>query len=155
MTRCYLVRHAQTAWNDENRLQGHSDTPLSPVGRRQAERLGARFASHHVRGVFTSALQRSRQTAEAIAAGPVRAEDRSHGAGNGNHRITPVVEPGLAEIHLGAWEGLTPAEVDAKFQNAYQQWTRSPSSVAIPGGETWTPKKGSAQRRRITGPSRS
>ena len=39
MTRCYLVRHAQTAWNDVNRIQGQSDTPLSPLGRRQAERF--------------------------------------------------------------------------------------------------------------------
>ena len=120
--RCYLVRHAQTAWNDENRIQGHSDTPLSSLGRRQAERLGARFASRHVSGIFTSALQRSRQTAEAIA------------AGNG-HGASPVVEPGLAEMHLGAWEGLTPSDVDARFQNAYQQWQRQPSSIVIPGGE--------------------
>ena len=122
MTRCYLVRHAQTAWNGENRIQGHSDTPLSSVGRQQAERLGARFASHHVRGIFTSALQRSRQTAAAIA------------AGNG-HGVSPVVEPDLAEIHLGAWEGLTPEEVDARFPHAYRQWQRRPSSVVIPDGE--------------------
>lgn len=126
MKRCYLVRHAQTAWNDENRLQGHSDMPLSPLGRWQAERLGAFFASRHVSGIFTSTLQRSRQTAQAIA------------AGNG-HGISPVVEPGLAEIHLGVWEGLTPEEIDARFQNAYQQWRVRPSSVIIPGGELLEP----------------
>ena len=122
MTRCYLVRHAQTAWNGENRIQGHSDIPLSPLGEQQAERLGQWFASRHLCGIFTSALQRSRQTAQAIA------------AGNG-HGARPVVEPHLAEIHLGAWEGLTPVEVDARFANAYQQWRVRPSSVVIPGGE--------------------
>lgn len=122
MTRCYLVRHAQTAWNGENRIQGHSDIPLSPLGEQQAQHLGRWFASRHVRGIFTSALQRSRQTAQAIA------------AGNG-HGASPVVEPHLAEIHLGTWEGLTPVEVDARFANAYQQWRVRPSSVVIPGGE--------------------
>jgi len=122
MTRCYLVRHAQTAWNGENGIQGHSDIPLSPLGEQQARHLGRWFASRHVRGIFTSALQRSRQTAQAIA------------AGNG-HGVSPVVEPHLAEIHLGTWEGLTPVEVDARFANAYQQWRVRPSSVVIPGGE--------------------
>ena len=122
MKRCYLVRHAQTAWNDENRLQGHSDLPLSPLGEQQAERLAAYFASRHLRGIFTSRLQRSRQTAQQIA------------AGNG-HGVAPVIEPDLAEMHLGAWEGLTPEEIDARFQGAYQQWRVRPSSVAIPRAE--------------------
>ncbi len=122
MKRCYLVRHAQTVWNDENRIQGHSDVPLSPLGVKQAERLGVCFASRPVKGLFTSALQRSQRTAQAIA------------DGNG-HGVSPVVERDLAEIHLGDWEGLTPDEVDARFQRAYQQWRTRPSSVVIPGGE--------------------
>ena len=92
--RCYLIRHAQTAWNDVNRLQG----------------------------IFTSALQRSRQTAQMIA------------VGNG-HGISPLVELELAEIHLGAWEGLTPEEVDARFDRSYQRWRERPSSVVIPEAE--------------------
>ena len=122
MKRCYLVRHAETVWNGENRIQGGSDLPLSPLGLQQAEQLGIWCASRHVRGIVTSALQRSRQTAQAIA------------AGNG-HRVQPVIEQELAEMHLGAWEGLTPEEVDARFENAYQQWRTRPSSVVIPGGE--------------------
>ena len=122
MKRCYLVRHAQTVWNGENRIQGHSDIPLSPLGHEQAQRLGHRFATHHLRGIFTSGLLRSRQTADQIA------------SGNG-HGTQPVVELRLAEMHLGAWEGLTPQEVDARFSNAYQQWCHAPSSVVIPGAE--------------------
>jgi alpha-ribazole phosphatase len=122
MKRCYLIRHAQTAWNDENRIQGHSDVPLSPLGERQAQRLAAVFATRHVRGIFTSALQRSQQTARMIA------------AGNG-HGISPIIERELAEMHLGAWEGLTPDEVDARFHNGYQRWRACPSSVVIPEAE--------------------
>ena len=121
--RCYLVRHAQTVWNSENRLQGHSDQPLSLFGRQQARRVGALFASCHLNGIYTSHLTRSRQTAEAIA------------AGNG-HGVAPVTEQELAEMHLGAWEGLTPEEIDAKFHGAYQQWRTQPSSVAIPEAES-------------------
>ena len=122
MKRCYLVRHAQTAWNWENRLQGHSDLPLDVRGQEQARRVGAYFASRHVRAIFTSHLQRSQQTAAAIV------------AGNG-HAAAPRVEPGLAEMHLGAWEGLTADEIDARFDNAYQQWKRRPSMVVIPQAE--------------------
>ena len=120
--RCYLIRHAHTLWNGENRLQGRSDVPLSPLGERQAECVGVRFASHRLQGLFTSDRQRSVQTAHRII------------SGNG-HRLSPVVEPELAEIHLGAWEGLIPEEIDARFQNAYQQWREHPSSVVIPDGE--------------------
>ena len=133
MKRCYLVRHAQTVWNDENRIQGHSDVPLSPLGVKQAERLGICFASRHVKGLFTSALQRSQRTAQAIA------------DGNG-HGVSPVVERDLAEIHLGDWEGLTPDEVDARFQRAYQQWRTRPSSVVIPGGEPLEAFRGRVRR---------
>ena len=122
MGRCYLVRHAQTAWNSENRIQGYSDRPLNPLGHQQAQCLGSFFAACHLKHVFTSPLQRSRQTAHAIA------------SGNG-HGLTPTVEHELAEMHLGAWEGLTPAEVDLQFQGAYQQWRLQPSSVSIPHAE--------------------
>lgn len=122
MTRCYLVRHAQTTWNRDNRIQGHSDLPLSVAGQEQARRLGALFASRHLKGIYTSHLQRSQQTAHAIA------------SGNG-HGISPVLERDLAEMHLGDWEGLTPQEVDVRFQGAYQQWRQRPSSVVIPGAE--------------------
>ena len=122
MKRFYLVRHAQTAWNSDNRIQGHSDLPLSPAGEEQARRLGALFATRHLTGIFTSHLQRSQQTAQHIAAGN----------GNGVH---PVIAQELAEMHLGAWEGLTPEEVDAQFAGAYQQWRIRPSTVQIPGAE--------------------
>lgn len=122
-TRCYLIRHAQTVWNSENRLQGRSDQPLSPLGHEQARRVAAFFAARHLKGIYTSHLTRSRQTAEAIA------------AGNGQG-VAPVAEQELAEMHLGAWEGLTPEEVDAQFCGAYQRWRVQPSSVTIPEAES-------------------
>lgn len=118
--RCYLVRHAQTAWNHENRIQGHSDLPLSPAGLEQVKRLSNYFAGRPISALYTSQLARSLQTAQAIA--------RQTG-------LSPTVEPALAEMHLGVWEGLTPDEVDSRYGGAYQRWRVTPSQVTIPGAE--------------------
>ena len=122
MRRCYLVRHGQTHWNGEDRLQGHSDQPLSPLGHEQAKKLGAFFAHRPVKGIVTSRMLRSQQTATGIA------------EGNG-HTLRPVIEPDLAEMNLGAWEGLTPDDINAKFDGIYDRWRVAPSSVVIPGAE--------------------
>ena len=121
--RCYLVRHAQTTWNSQNRLQGHSDQPLSPLGEQQAQCVASFFAGRPIKGLYTSHLMRSRQTAQAIAL------KKSNG-------IHPVIDQELAEMYLGDWEGLTPEEIDAKFAGAYRQWRTQPSSVVIPGAES-------------------
>lgn len=122
MKRWYLVRHAQTLWNCENRIQGASDIPLSPLGMQQAIRLQEYFASRPIRAIVSSRLIRSHHTARIIA------------QGNG-HRLTPRIESDLAEIHLGEWEGLTPEEVNARYQQAYAQWRLTPSATHIPGAE--------------------
>ena len=118
--RCYLIRHAQTIWNRDNRFQGHLDAPLSPLGLQQVERLARHFSGRTVHALFTSHLGRSRETAAAIAR-VTRAE--------------PIENPGLAEINLGEWEGLTPEEIDRRYAGGYQAWCRQPSRVSIPGSE--------------------
>ncbi len=133
MTRYYLVRHAQTLWNSENRLQGHSDLPLSALGETQARQVGQWFAARRVQGIFTSPLQRSRQTAHAIASGLSAAPTNAQGS-NGQS-LSLIVERDLAEMHLRAWEGLTPEEIDTRFDGAYRQWKQRSSSVLIPQAE--------------------
>ena len=118
--RCYLIRHAQTVWNRDNRFQGRTDSALSPLGVRQAECLGAHFAGRPVGAIYSSALARTVRTAQAIA---------------GRVGVAAAVEPGLAEMDLGQWEGLTPQEIDARFSGAFQAWRVKPSSVTIPDGE--------------------
>jgi len=124
--RCFLVRHAQTVWNGENRLQGHSDLALSAAGHAQAVRVGEYVRLLHetdtpIRALYVSHLMRSVQTARAIA---------------GVIGLTPTVEPAFAEISLGVWEGLTPEEIDARFAGAYERWRTTPSQVVIPGAES-------------------
>ena len=120
--RCYLVRHAQTTWNAENRIQGHSNPPLSELGFAQARRLAAWFADRPVTALYSSHLLRTRQTAEAIS--------RQTGQ-------PAAVREGLAEIQLGRWEGMVPSDVEAQFPGLFEEWRQSPSRVRIPEAEPY------------------
>jgi broad specificity phosphatase PhoE len=86
--RLYLARHGQTDWNLDGRLQGASDIPLNATGRRQAGALAARLKGVHLDAVYSSALKRSRDTADIV-----------HGA----VPLRPLA--GLNERRLGAFEG--------------------------------------------------
>lgn len=95
MTRLLLVRHGETDWNAEGRLQGHTDRPLNPWGREQAKRLAERLAGDGIAAVYASDLARARETAEIV----------------GERLGLPVVlDADLREKHWGTWEGLTGAE---------------------------------------------
>jgi probable phosphoglycerate mutase len=67
LTRVYLVRHGRTDWNAQARIQGHHQTSLNDAGRRQARRVAAYLKSRGIEFLYSSDLDRARQTAEAIA----------------------------------------------------------------------------------------
>jgi broad specificity phosphatase PhoE len=115
-----LVRHGQSTWNSEHRIQGQLDPPLSLEGRRQAQRVGRRLARHHFAGFYSSDLKRALETASAI------------GAVTGG---TPSPTTGLREIFLGEWEGLNTQELAQRFPEAWARWTDEPSWDVVPGGE--------------------
>jgi broad specificity phosphatase PhoE len=97
MTTLLLVRHGETDWNAEGRLQGHADRPLNEYGRRQARALADRLAGDGIAAVYASDLSRAHETAEII----------------GERLGFPVVtDPDLRERNWGNWEGLTGAERD-------------------------------------------
>jgi broad specificity phosphatase PhoE len=133
-----LLRHGQSEWLAEGRFQGRSETPLSPLGRRQAALAGARLAapdapprlpvpSGEPVAIVHSPLARTRETAEAVA----RA---FRAAGRPVPALRP--EPGLAEIAQGAWEGLFQREVEKRWPVEVSGWRRDPVHVHAPGGET-------------------
>jgi broad specificity phosphatase PhoE len=97
VTTLLLVRHGETDWNAEGRLQGHTDRPLSDYGRRQAQHLAAELEGQELEAIYSSDLARARETAEIV----------------GERLGLPVVlDPDLREKNWGSWEGLTPVERD-------------------------------------------
>jgi broad specificity phosphatase PhoE len=98
MTRLLFVRHGETDWNAEGRLQGHTDRPLNDYGRRQARELAERLAEDGVAAIYSSDLRRAKETAEIVG---------------GRLGLPVVTDPDLRERNWGSWEGLTPAERDA------------------------------------------
>ena len=107
--RLYLVRHGETAWNAEGRLQGSTDVPLNDTGRAQARTLAAAFARFGIAHVFTSDLVRSRETGSIIA--------EHLGLGE------PAVEPDLRERRFGIFEGLTRDEIHTRYPDEWRAWT--------------------------------
>ncbi|AYH42811.1 histidine phosphatase family protein [Azoarcus sp. DN11] len=119
-TRLCLVRHGETSWNAEQRLQGHLDIPLNPVGEAQAAATAASLATVHFAAVYSSDLQRARQTATAITtrnrAAAVEFHDR------------------LRERNYGAFQGLTYTEAETRFPDDYRRFKQRDPLFTFPGG---------------------
>jgi broad specificity phosphatase PhoE len=121
-TRFVLIRHGETDWNREGRWQGQADTPLNRRGVEQAARLADDLKrTMRVDAVYSSDLQRARQTAEAIA---------------GAFGLPVRLDPRLREIHQGEWQGLLAPEIERRYQRIFQLRAKDPWSVSPPGGET-------------------
>ena len=97
MTTLLLVRHGETDWNAEGRLQGHTDRPLSDFGRRQAEQLAEELAEEEIEAIYSSDLSRARGTAEIVG---------------GRLGLPIELDSDLREKNWGTWEGLTAVERD-------------------------------------------
>jgi broad specificity phosphatase PhoE len=97
VTALLLVRHGETDWNADGRLQGHTDRPLSDFGRRQARRLAEELAEEKLDAIYASDLSRARETAEIVGQ---------------RLGLAVVLDPDLREKDWGSWEGLSAVERD-------------------------------------------
>jgi probable phosphoglycerate mutase len=116
-----LIRHGETAWNAEQRIQGHRDLPLNATGLAQAEALARRLAGEHFDAIYSSDLLRARQTAQALV---------------DTHGLPARLEPELRERNFGCCEGKTHEEIlesDAAVEQMLA--ARHPDDV-LPGGES-------------------
>jgi broad specificity phosphatase PhoE len=120
-TKLLLVRHGESVWNVEGRIQGQADGPLSAAGALQALALARALRERDLAAVYSSPLLRALQTARAIC--------QPHG-------LELIDEPAFQEINLGAWQGRTGVELEADPEAGYPAWRRSPRMVTPPGGET-------------------
>lgn len=112
MTLLYLVRHGETDWNLQRRIQGSSDIPLNATGRRQAAHTGTLLARRSWDAIYTSPLSRAAETASIIA--------EHLGLGE------PQLLPAVVERNYGEAEGMTGAQID-------RHW---PGRAPVPGQES-------------------
>lgn len=123
MPQVVLLRHGQTDHNRKLIMQGLLDVPLNKVGAHQAEAVAdwlhetCRFDR-----IYCSSLQRARQTAEPIA----RRQD-----------CQLQIVPALREMNVGAWQGLTYRQAEARDPEIWQELMRDPLHTCRPGGESF------------------
>jgi alpha-ribazole phosphatase len=127
-TRLLLVRHGQTAWNADGRFMGQMDIPLNDKGLLQSEAVGRRLAMERPQAIYTSDLQRARQTAEQI-----------HQAIAESLAPDPppplVIDPRLREMSFGEWEGFNYQQIEADQPEALRAWEEDFQSYTPRGGE--------------------
>jgi len=120
-TTLLLVRHGETAWNAEHRIQGHLDIPLSTTGIQQAARLAEHLATEPIEAIYSSELVRARLTAEPVSA---------------RSGVAITVESRLRERSFGIFEGLTLDEIAARHPEGFHRWRERDPEWAIEGGES-------------------
>ena len=120
LLRLTLVRHGQTPWNREQRVQGISDISLSNRGLAQAKNLALALKNEKIETILSSPLRRALQTAEAI--------NRFHG-------LSIERNQDLIELDQGDFEGQTFPEIMKTHKAFLEHWAADPASVIMPNGE--------------------
>ena len=119
--RLVLLRHGRTAWNLENRAQGHADVPLDDIGHAEAAAAAPFLARMQPTRLWSSDLSRALQTASYVAEAT---------------GLNAVPDPRLRENDLGARSGLTPPEFAEKFPTEYSAWHAGRDAPQVPGAES-------------------
>ena len=121
--RLILIRHGETDWNQQFRMQGQSDIELNELGRRQAESLALALGEESLDAIYTSPLKRAIETARAI---------------NRFHQIAIEVDDRLKEIDMGGVDGLIPEEINVRYSSFWKQWVKGElSSLRFPRGASF------------------
>lgn len=120
-TRVVVVRHGETAWNADRRMQGQLDIPLNAHGRWQAERVADALGEEGFDAIYSSDLQRAHATANAVAA---------------RAGVGVVTDEGLRERCFGIFEGITYAEIAACWPEQARRWHAHDPEFSPEGGET-------------------
>lgn len=121
MKRVILIRPGETDWNQQGRWQGWVAAPLNEQGRQQVQRLANFVRNIGMSALYSSDLVRARETAQLLA-----------------ERLgyAPVFDERLRERHIGEWQGMTLAEMQAWYPNEYNRLLNDIDGYQIPGGES-------------------
>lgn len=120
-TRLCIVRHGETAWNAEHRVQGQLDIPLNEIGLRQAQAVGMVLKEERFDVIYSSDLVRARQTADPIS---------------NFLSLKILLEKDLRERHYGIFERLTYAEVKVRYPEDYARFEARDPEYAFRTGES-------------------
>lgn len=121
MSTIYIIRHGQSLGNLRGGFAGHTDYPLSDLGKSQARMTADYLKDAHIDAVLSSTLTRAKQTAEPIAA------DRG---------LAVMAREDFMEMNFGDWEGLPLDEVEAKYPGSITEWKTEMYKTVCPGGES-------------------
>ena len=121
MLELWMVRHGQTEFSRENRFCGSIDPPLSELGQRMADALGAGHGRDPWTAIYCSPSTRARQTVAPLAK---------------RAKLEPILDDGLREISYGDWEGMRHEDAKTKFPAESAYWAQDTASRGTPGGET-------------------
>lgn len=119
--RIVLWRHGRTEWNAAGRFQGQTDIALDPAGRKQAHDAARRLAALAPDLLVSSDLHRTRDTMAELAA---------------LTGLDVMLDPRLRETYAGEWQGLTGAEIAARYPDEYIAWRAGDPLLRVGGGET-------------------
>jgi probable phosphoglycerate mutase len=118
-TRIIAIRHGETLWNVDTRIQGHLDIGLNAKGRWQADRAAAYLADEAISAIYASDLSRAFETAQRIAA---------------PHQLSVTAQKDLRERAFGQFQGKTYTEIEQAFPHEAGAWRRRHPEWAAPGG---------------------
>ena len=119
METIFLMRHGETAWNQEKRVMGRLETPLNRKGIAQGKRIARLLPDLEIRAIYTSPLRRALDTARILA--------------KECHKSLKI-NPNLTEVAFGRWQGYR--FDDLIKDKAYHRFLKTPLKAAVPGGET-------------------
>ncbi|MFO7543701.1 MAG: histidine phosphatase family protein [Thiobacillus sp.] len=120
-TRICIIRHGETDWNVHKRIQGHTDIPLNDTGRAQALAMAFNAAHHRFQAIYSSDLLRAEETANALAQREDQAVKRL---------------PQLRERHYGVFQGMTAAQGESRYPEAYAHYVARDMDYDFETGES-------------------
>jgi 2,3-bisphosphoglycerate-dependent phosphoglycerate mutase len=116
----YCLRHAESTFNAQGRIQGHLDPPLSELGRRQADAVARALGELPIEAIYASPLERAQRTVMPLAA---------------RRNLSIEIDPRLIEINAGIFQGRRIDELEREHPTEWARWRSGDPDFVIPGGQ--------------------
>ncbi|MFF2093507.1 histidine phosphatase family protein [Paenibacillus sp. NPDC058174] len=121
-TKLYLARHGETEWNVVHRMQGFKDSPLTDLGKQQAEWLRSAMDTVPIDVIYASSSPRALQTAQIV---------------RGDREIPLEISEAFIEMGFGIWEGRLQSEVQTEYPEQWDHFWNNPDKFEIESSETY------------------